>query len=60
MAKPGEALSPQALREHCAGIMAKHKVPRYIWMLDEPLPRNASGKFLKRELRDKLAPKVSA
>lgn len=60
VAKPGEALSPEALREHCAAIMAKHKVPRYIWMLDEPLPRNASGKFLKRELRDKLAPKVSA
>jgi len=60
VAKPGEALSAEALREHCAAIMAKHKVPRYIWMLDEPLPRNASGKFLKRELRDKLAPKVSA
>jgi long-chain acyl-CoA synthetase len=60
VAKPGEALSPEALREHCAAIMAKHKVRRYIWMLDEPLPRNASGKFLKRELRDKLAPKVSA
>lgn len=60
VAKAGEALSAEALREHCAAIMAKHKVPRYIWMLDEPLPRNASGKFLKRELRDKLAPKVSA
>ena len=60
VAKPGEALSAEALREHCAAIMAKHKVPRYIWLLDEPLPRNASGKFLKRELRDKLAPKVSA
>ncbi|KDA00009.1 feruloyl-CoA synthetase [Hyphomonas polymorpha PS728] len=60
VAKPGEALSAEAVREHCAAIMAKHKVPRYIWMLDEPLPRNASGKFLKRELRDKLTPKVSA
>lgn len=60
VAKPGEALSAEAVREHCAAIMAKHKVPRYVWMLDEPLPRNASGKFLKRELRDKLAPKVSA
>lgn len=60
VAKPGEALSAEAVREHCAAIMAKHKVPRYIWMLDEPLPRNASGKFLKRELRDKLSPKVSA
>ena len=23
--------------------------------MDEPLPRNASGKFLKRELRDRLS-----
>ncbi len=56
--KPGETLTDTALREHCAVIMAKHKVPRYIWFLNEPLPRNASGKFLKRELRDSLAPKV--
>jgi long-chain acyl-CoA synthetase len=27
-----------------------------VWFLDEPLPRNASGKFLKRELRDRLSP----
>lgn len=55
--KPGESLTDGALREHCAVIMARHKVPRYIWFLDEPLPRNASGKFLKRELRDQLSPK---
>ncbi len=55
--KPGESLTDGALREHCAAIMARHKVPRYIWFLDEPLPRNASGKFLKRELRDQLSPK---
>jgi long-chain acyl-CoA synthetase len=56
--KPGEALTDTALREHCAAIMAKHKIPRYMWFLDEPLPRNASGKFLKRELRDRLSPKA--
>lgn len=54
--KTGETLSEDALRAHCAAIMAKHKVPRYIWFLDEPLPRNASGKFLKRDLRDRLSP----
>ncbi|WP_300395827.1 class I adenylate-forming enzyme family protein [Henriciella sp.] len=52
--KPGEALSEDTLREHCLSLMAKHKVPRHIWMLDQPLPRNASGKFLKRDLREKL------
>lgn len=54
--KTGVTLSADDLRSHCASIMAKHKVPRYIWFLDEPLPRNASGKFLKRDLRDKLNP----
>ena len=56
--KPGKTLSEDALREHCAAIMAKHKAPRHVWFLDQPLPRNASGKFLKRDLRDQLAPKV--
>jgi long-chain acyl-CoA synthetase len=52
--RPGERLSAQALREHCAGRIARHKIPRYIWLRDEPLPRNANGKFLKRELRETL------
>jgi long-chain acyl-CoA synthetase len=56
--KPGERLTEDALREHCAAIMAKHKIPRYIWFLEEALPRNASGKFLKRELRDRLSASV--
>jgi long-chain acyl-CoA synthetase len=39
------------VRERIAGF----KVPT-IWSVGaEPLPRNAAGKFLKRELRDRLA-----
>jgi long-chain acyl-CoA synthetase len=34
--------------------VARHKAPRYIWILAEPLPRNASGKFMRRELRERL------
>ncbi|MFV0276580.1 MAG: class I adenylate-forming enzyme family protein, partial [Parahaliea sp.] len=45
---------PDALRAHCAGVLAPFKVPRYIWFMNEPLPRNANGKFLKRELREAL------
>jgi long-chain acyl-CoA synthetase len=52
--RPGHSATPDGLREHCASIAAKHKVPRYIWIREEALPRNASGKFLKRELRDTL------
>ena len=52
--RPGEELSAEALRAHCAALAAKHKVPRYVWLLNEALPRNASGKFLKRDLRERL------
>ncbi len=52
--RPGESVSAETLREHCVGLAARHKAPRYIWLRDEPLPRNASGKFLKRELREQL------
>jgi len=36
-------------------VIAKHKIPRYMWIQSESLPRNASGKFLRRELKDQLA-----
>ncbi len=52
--QPGVELNATQLRAHCAGQLSPYKVPRYIWFLPEPLPRNASGKFLKRELRESL------
>jgi long-chain acyl-CoA synthetase len=50
----GTELTTDELREHCAKLLANFKIPRYIWLRTEKLPRNASGKFLKRELRDTL------
>jgi long-chain acyl-CoA synthetase len=58
--KPGETLDEAGLRAHCAEVMAKHKIPRYIWFQTEALPRNASGKFLKRELRDRLSAELKS
>ena len=52
--RAGMAIDTQQLREFCQTIIAKHKIPRYIWVLEDGLPRNASGKFLKRQLRDML------
>ena len=53
--RPGETLDAEALRAHCTRLIARHKAPRYVWVLDTLLPRNANGKFLKRELRETLA-----
>ncbi len=52
--KPGATTTADELRSHCAGKLAKFKIPRYFWFMTQALPRNASGKFLKRELRDSL------
>jgi long-chain acyl-CoA synthetase len=57
--KPGMELDETELRKHCAEVMAKHKIPRFVWFMDDPLPRNANGKFLRRELRDTLSGKVA-
>ena len=50
----GATIDAEALRAFVKERIAAFKVPRYIWFLDEALPRNASGKFLKPQLRDTL------
>jgi long-chain acyl-CoA synthetase len=45
------------LRAFCASHLSDYKVPDFFTLRDEPLPRNANGKILKRELRD-LALKI--
>ncbi|MFM7536747.1 MAG: class I adenylate-forming enzyme family protein [Acidimicrobiales bacterium] len=54
---PGASLTDDELRAHLADRIAKHKIPARIWFLDEPLPRNANGKFVKRDLKAKLLAK---
>jgi fatty-acyl-CoA synthase len=45
------AVTPDILVQHCRTQLARFKVPREITLLDT-LPRNPSGKVLKRELRE--------
>jgi long-chain acyl-CoA synthetase len=37
-----------------ADRLAAFKVPSRVWIADEPLPRNAAGKVLKRELKERF------
>jgi long-chain acyl-CoA synthetase len=52
---PGETLEAPALQEFLAERIAKFKVPWIVTVVTESLPRNASGKILKRDLRDEVA-----
>ncbi len=51
--KPGKALSADDLIAHCRHSLANYKVPRRIEFLEHELPKSASGKILKRVLRDR-------
>ncbi len=50
-----EEVPAEELIAHVRGRLAGFKVPKQVLFMDE-LPRNASGKLLKRVLRDGLAP----
>ena len=45
-------LAPEAVVAHCDGNLANYKVPRYVVVQYEPLPRLASGKISKTALRE--------
>lgn len=49
--KPGESIAEDDIRAYAAEHLARFKVPHYVWVQLEPLPRNASGKVLKKDLK---------
>ena len=51
--KEGQKIEEKDIIEHCLKNLAKFKVPQSIVFVDL-LPRNATGKVLKRELREEV------
>ncbi|MDE2378048.1 acyl-CoA synthetase [Bradyrhizobium sp.] len=51
--KAGETLDEEGVIGHCTGAMAHFKVPKRVVFVDS-LPKNPSGKLLKRELRQRF------
>ncbi|HET6372333.1 MAG TPA: AMP-binding protein [Candidatus Polarisedimenticolia bacterium] len=49
---PGEEVDGGRLRRACSERLARYKVPRAFWVVEE-LPRNPAGKVLKEALRDR-------
>ena len=52
--KPGAEVSEEEIRAHAGERIAGFKVPDRFWFLAEDLPRNANGKFVKRQLKQEL------
>ena len=49
--RDGSTATVEDVREHCRAHLADFKVPEYVELRDEPLPRNPAGKVLKSLLR---------
>ena len=49
---PGGKLDVEAIVSHCRRSLADFKVPQYLALREEPLPRNPAGKVLKAQLRE--------
>jgi fatty-acyl-CoA synthase len=52
--KEGVELTSEAVLAHSREVLAPYKRPKYVVLVDQ-LPKNPSGKILKRELRDRHA-----
>ena len=52
MIRPGSDLTDEQVRASLTGKIANFKIPEVITIVSDPLPRNASGKILKRQLRE--------
>jgi long-chain acyl-CoA synthetase len=49
--RAGSATGSDEIRAWCSERLANYKVPEYVELRDEPLPRNPAGKILKNQLR---------
>jgi long-chain acyl-CoA synthetase len=52
--KAGMSIDPDDLRTHLAQHLAKFKIPTHVEFVSEQLPRGATGKILKRTIRDDI------
>ena len=55
--KEPNGLTSEELRSYIAASMARHKVPRYIEIVDS-FPMNAAGKVMKYKMREEAAARL--
>lgn len=54
MPRPGSDVTEETVRQQARDTLADYKVPTEVFLRDEPMPRNATGKVDRRVLRHEL------
>ncbi len=57
--KDGKSLNEEAVQEYCRGQIARYKIPKHVFFLDD-FPKTASGKIQKFKLREEGSERVKA
>ena len=57
--REGAQMTAEALREYLAEHLASFKLPAHVWFRSETLPRIASGKIFKRQLKADYAAELA-
>ena len=55
----GSALTPEMIRQALKTSIAAYKIPKFIELTTEPLPRGATEKFDKRSIQQAFAERMS-
>ena len=55
---PGAQLDEEGLMQYARAHLASYKVPTRVFFSEQALPRNATNKILKRELKEELLAKI--
>jgi long-chain acyl-CoA synthetase len=58
--QPGASATAAELQAHARERIAGFKAPTRFWFREEPFPRNASGKIMKRDLKAEALAKEPA
>lgn len=53
------SLTEDEIKQFCAERLSDYKVPDFVSFVEQPLPRNAAGKLLKRELTRSMRPSTA-
>jgi len=57
--REGASMGAEQLRDYLAGHLAGFKIPAHVWFRAEQLPRIASGKIFKRQLKADYAARLA-
>jgi acyl-CoA synthetase (AMP-forming)/AMP-acid ligase II len=55
-----QPVNAQDLIDFCTSRLSREKVPETFTLVSDPLPRNANGKLMKRQMRETLLASLSA